>query len=615
MQLFNINALDCYLEGLSQCDSSILALPNNHNSKHTLSKAQISGQSLSGENQSPNISSFGVIEKGEHSSNANPTFVDNGSLPFQGKTDFCGQGFTRPLVNRRLEDSRVGLGTLQALQNFEADVKVDYKSSSYRNRKRLKGEDHYKAVTLLLLDAFYPVICKKCDKVCTKVVAGKNDRVVRCSKCHKQLSRFAHTPLHQSKLPIWMFGYAIEESFISYPDVITASKLKRKLEIGTESAQDLKRRVQLFCSQQMKAVKSLFYKELAKTFDDNFRLPKGDLTQCLLYDKIPAIDCKVIFSRTQRSLKGRKTKARGQTASIYLTESLGGKQVGTLVFTIAVKDGPAINFTVPNQTRESLEEYINELVPYGSPIFSDEAFTWLFHPNAKRVNHSAHKKYNKDDKGKRYLASNRFVTVDKVHNQVVEGFNSALETAFRSYRWFKPEYGQLYLDEFSFWKCLRYYGVEKIAEESLNLREGKGQARTLYTKASQDVNNKQEKKSIIHSSINSSDGTINAAEFLRRLNEKANRRSVSTPTVDKENNVRLAKEEAAPCPPGTAALVHPCTSLSPEISSTHDKEPTGYSEQNYTTPHRFVTDGEKKFVETAGVEPASFHALARVLHV
>lgn len=340
MQLFNINALDSYLERSSQCNSDIFLLPNRDNTSHPSSTERV------GDEQSPNIS---LNAKTSQSFKVHPyTKIANDNVSHNNAAVALDSFQT--YNNDNALDPTAGLQTLQALKQFEADINVNYKSSAYRNRRRLKSEEHYKAMTFILFNAFYPVICKKCNIRCTKKVSGY-ERKVRCSKCHKIYSRFVHTPLHQSKMPLWMFSAAIEESYISYPEVVTATRLQKKLKIGTETALDLKRRVQLFCSQQMEAVKVLFYKELVETFKDNYRLPKGDLTQDPLYNKIPHIDCKVIFSRTQRSLKGRKTKARGQTASIYLTESLGGD-------TKLAEEKPSPNISSLN--REELPEYSDQ---------------------------------------------------------------------------------------------------------------------------------------------------------------------------------------------------------------------------------------------------------------
>lgn len=63
----------------------------------------------------------------------------------------------------------------------------------------------------------------------------------------------------------------------------------------------------------------------------------------------------MLFSASQRANKGRRRhKHDGSTASIYMSEKLGGKQIGTLVQTIATSDGAIILDSVPDQKMNTL---------------------------------------------------------------------------------------------------------------------------------------------------------------------------------------------------------------------------------------------------------------------
>ncbi|WP_232435209.1 hypothetical protein [Leptospira noguchii] len=67
-----------------------------------------------------------------------------------------------------------------------------------------------------------------------------------------------------------------------------------------------------------------------------------------------------MFSASQRANGYRKRfKHKGQTASIYLSDSVaeerGKYQIGTLCHTIAIKGGPVILSSVPDQKQKTLQ--------------------------------------------------------------------------------------------------------------------------------------------------------------------------------------------------------------------------------------------------------------------
>ncbi len=168
----------------------------------------------------------------------------------------------------------------------------------------------------------------------------------------------------------------------------------------------------------------------------------------------------VLFSASERANKGRKRhKNRGLTSSIYMSESLGGEQVGTLVHVMGIRGGWVLLDSVPDMKANTIGPIIRDALPRNTAIFTDEGYTWLFrvYPNHRMVNHS------KKSKDKRYrYARDRWCQAG-VNNQVAEGINGSLKTAMRSYAWFHPKYSQMYLNEWAFFRNVRYFGIDAIA--------------------------------------------------------------------------------------------------------------------------------------------------------
>ena len=67
-----------------------------------------------------------------------------------------------------------------------------------------------------------------------------------------------------------------------------------------------------------------------------------------------------------------------------------------------------------------------------------------------------------------------------MHCQVAEGNNSLIKKSFSAYGWFRPEYSQMYLNEFSFFKSVKYYGWENI----ISVKEKLVEQNTESTRAS-----------------------------------------------------------------------------------------------------------------------------------
>ena len=76
------------------------------------------------------------------------------------------------------------------------------------------------------------------------------------------------------------------------------------------------------------------------------------------------------------------------------------------------------------------------------------------------VNHSL------KSRDKRYRFSGNRWCQNGIHNQVAEGYNNNLKTAFRSYCYFKPENAGLYLSEYSLMANLRHYGIGLLVNKA-----------------------------------------------------------------------------------------------------------------------------------------------------
>jgi len=280
------------------------------------------------------------------------------------------------------------------------------------------------------------------------------------------------------RIPHWMFGWLLVESSLAYPKVITSMEIQRKLGVAYNTALLLKRRLQLFSNDLMPAMKNLFKEILLKESSDLSIGKNGRSTNEFGLGNIhgnstsPVVnaDTLVLFSASQRANKGRKRHRHGGlTASIYLSEALGGKQIGSLVHTIALKGGGVIYQYITDQTTQSLGSQIAEFIPKHSRIFTDEGYPFLqgIYKNHRMVNHSV------KSRDKRYRFSRNRWCQNGVHNQVAEGYNNTIKTAFRSYGYFKPENAGMYLAEFSLMANIRHYGLDAI------LKMGIGSGNTL----------------------------------------------------------------------------------------------------------------------------------------
>jgi hypothetical protein len=289
----------------------------------------------------------------------------------------------------------------------------------------------------------------------------------KCPTCKTQASRISQTPFSHMKLPLWMIGWALDQSVLKHPKVLTGAEIQRHLGISESSALRLKKRVQVFASQQKKAVESLFFSELKKRFQRTKDLLEPDskdinkrVTGPVGTRPIPQSDSVVLYSAKERSNKGRKRfRHHGQTASIYLADSLGGRQVGVMVQTTTWAGGPALYESIPNQKIQTILPIIEKQIPKNVPFFTDMGMDWYkpYNKNHRVVNHNLASKRGTGKSRRRFQQNG-------IHTQAAEGRQGALKSAFRAYSYIQPKHSQLYLNEYTFFGALKYYGVDTIAE-------------------------------------------------------------------------------------------------------------------------------------------------------
>ncbi len=334
-----------------------------------------------------------------------------------------------------------------------------------RFNTRFKGinTEHYSEITRRLLSRAYPKVCPHCSLEMSGDVAGR-ENAIRCTECHFQASRTAYTPLHHFKLPLWTFGYIFTEANKTFPQMISAAQIRRRLGVSHSTSLLLKRRLQLFLSDLVPAIRELLAKEAAEAFSGLKLQENMDISSIVANKPVVHTDTLALFSATQRSNGGRaRWRHTGQTASIYLSDKVaeqrGKFQIGTLAHTVAIKKGPILLTSLRDQTQKSIEPLL-KFLPRDTAIMSDEGTPWLsrYYPNHRAINHSARAK----DKKRSKWARNRW-SKNGVHNQVAEGNQRMVKMSFlAAYGYFRPEYSQLYLNEYSALKSIRAVGFDAL---------------------------------------------------------------------------------------------------------------------------------------------------------
>ncbi|EMO34030.1 ISXO2-like transposase domain protein [Leptospira santarosai str. HAI821] len=322
---------------------------------------------------------------------------------------------------------------------------------------------YFTNLTKKLLFDFYPKYCPYCeDKLLTKEISTQPE-LIRCDACRYLTSRLSYTPLHHLKLPLWMFGYVFFESLVQHPKVLTSTEISKRLKISYKSAALLKRRFQCLASEQNLKYKRLTFDALDREFKD-FSLPadeEADVTEAMKDKPYVCADTVVLYSASERANQGRKRyRHSGSTSSIYLSDKLGGAQVGTLVHTIAIKGGPVFFTSVSNQKANTLGPIIKDHLPLRTPVFTDQGYPWLWgiYKNHRSVNHSAR------SKDARYRWARNRWSKNGVNSQTAEGNHRLLKSAFAAYCYIRPENSTRYLNEFSFLKNAQVFGLDVICE-------------------------------------------------------------------------------------------------------------------------------------------------------
>ena len=240
---------------------------------------------------------------------------------------------------------------------------------------------------------------------------------------------------------------------------MTSTEIHKRLGVSYKASLNLKRRIQLFASEVLPRMEAKFYSSQLEEHR-NFNFPKDreeNLTDIIVGKNIPQADTVVLYSASQRANKGRKRyKRSGQTASIYLSEALGGLQVGTLVNTFGVKQGPSFWDSIPNQQIATINPILGKYIPVHNPIFTDMGYRGYAGRNHRMVNH------NLKSEDSRYKWSRERYSKNGIHCQVAEGLNGLIKKHFSAYTWVNPKYSQLYLNEYSFMRNLKFYGLEEL---------------------------------------------------------------------------------------------------------------------------------------------------------
>jgi hypothetical protein len=375
---------------------------------------------------------------------------------------FKNSAATRPMM---LDNPTLRLFQSTSEHSGEKAIYVPHNPHNQSKRyKSIPGKDDYTALTIELLTKLYPKHCPTCSIPLTKHISTRS-YVIRCKQCHHQSSRLKDTPLQGFKLPLHVFGWCLNESIQRYPKVLTAIEIQRRLGVAKNTATLLKRRLQLLASEHLPKLNKLIYNSLQNDLA-NITFPRDDDKDLhdLIKDKnIPQVDTMALYSASQRANKGRKRfRNTGLTASIYLSDKLGGEQIGTLVQTISWKNGPVIYDSIPDNTGPTLRPLLDRYIPRNVPVFTDEGYKFYYriNKNHRMINHSL------KSKDKRYRFSRERWSKNGIHCQVAEGHHRNLKWNFTAgYGYIKPKWSQLYLNEYAFWRNVKYYGWDALLDE------------------------------------------------------------------------------------------------------------------------------------------------------
>ncbi|PJZ86683.1 hypothetical protein CH368_20785, partial [Leptospira levettii] len=284
--------------------------------------------------------------------------------------------------------------------------------------------------SLTLLNTIYPKSCS-CSKPNLVYLKVKNrPTVAKCSNCHKQVSITANTPFQGYKSNLAYISFIIWDMINQYPKVMTSKEISRKLNLSYKTSYYLKKRIQVIFSQLNETLKKELYKELENPVDTDKK-------------PIAVADSVVLYSSSLRANKHRSRRYKGGSASIYLSNSIGGEQKGTLVHTVGINGGMTFYKSIPLNNSHYLEKDLEEKIPKNVTLYTDEGYTFIWdRPNHKMVNHSL------KSKDPRYnMSRERWCTKEGVSSNGAEARNNILKQSFRSYGYVSPKWSQLYLNE------------------------------------------------------------------------------------------------------------------------------------------------------------------------
>lgn len=220
---------------------------------------------------------------------------------------------------------------------------------------------------------------------------------------------------------------------------MTCMEISRKLNLSYKTSFYLKKRLQIIFSQLNDTLKRNLYEELKNPAESDKK-------------PIAVADSVVLYSSSLRANKHRSRRYKTGTASIYLSNNLGGEQCGTLVHTIGINGGMTFYKSIPLNNQDYLGKDLDEKIPKNVTLYTDEGYTFIWdRPNHKMVNHSRRSndpRYN--------LSRERWVTKEGVSSNGAEARNNILKQSFRSYGYVSPKFSQLYLDEISFLGNVRF---------------------------------------------------------------------------------------------------------------------------------------------------------------
>lgn len=315
----------------------------------------------------------------------------------------------------------------------------NYKCNDYSLLKDSEINHFFKIKTLKILSSIYPKTCDCNNPNLLFLKVKKRDSIARCSNCHKMVSITAKTPFENYRSNLSYISFIIWDMINQYPKIMTSKEISRKLNLSYKTSFYLKKRLQVIFSQLNDTLKNKLYEELKNPVNTDKK-------------PIAVADSVVLFSASLRANKHRSRRYKTGTASIYLSNSLGGGQCGTLVHTVGINGGMTFYKSIPLNNQEYLEKDLDDKIPKNATLYTDEGYTFLWdRVNHKMVNHS------KKSNDPRYnLSRERWVTKEGVSSNGAESRNNLLKQSFRSYGYVSPKWSQLYLDEISLLGNMRF---------------------------------------------------------------------------------------------------------------------------------------------------------------